>query len=145
MTNYKKTMLLMAIFCFFQSGFSQVGINTIVPLSTLDINGNLSIKHITLIGSSTTIQINDGVYISVNPQANDQVFNIPSAITYPGRIYILRNINNTNTAAISTSGGLFFYKNTTVEANNVTHLIYLFEGNRTVYLISDGLNWTVFN
>jgi hypothetical protein len=145
MKNLKPILLLMVFGCFFQSGFSQVGINTATPLSMLDINGNLSVKTITLVGSGSTTQIDDGVYISVNPQSNNQVFNIPSAITYPGRIYVLRNINNTNTADITTSGGLFFYKNTTVEANSSTHKIYLYEGNRTVFIMSDGSNWTVFN
>jgi len=144
--NVHKQLLLVLVFgCFFQSGFSQVGINTTAPLSTLDINGNLSVKVITLNGSGSTTQIDDGIYISVNPQSNDQLFNIPSATSFPGRIYIIRNINNTNTADISSSGGLFFYKNTTSEANNSTHRIYLYEGNRTVFLMSDGYNWTVFN
>lgn len=145
MINPKQIFLAVVFFCFFQSGFSQVGINTIVPLSTLDINGNLSVKAITLTGSSSITQIDDGVYISLNPVSNNQVFNIPSAITYPGRIYILRNINNTNTADITSSGGLFFYKDTTVEANSSTHKIYLYQGNRTVFIMSDGSNWTVFN
>lgn len=145
MNNIKQILIVMVLGCFFQSGFSQVGINTTAPLSMLDINGNLSVKTITLVGSGSTTQIDDGVYISVNPQANNQVFNIPSAITYPGRTYILRNINNTNTADITASGGLFFYKNTTSEANSSTHKIYLYEGNRTVFIMSDGSNWTVFN
>ena len=145
MNNLNQILILIVFGCFFQSGFSQVGINTVTPLSMLDINGNLSVKAITLVGSGSTTQIDDGVYISINPQSNNQVFNIPSAITYPGRIYVLRNINNTNTADITSSGGLFFYKNTTVESNNSTHKIYLYEGNRTVFLMSDGSNWTVFN
>ncbi len=128
-----------------QSGFSQVGINTPMPMSTLDINGNLSIKVLTLVGSGSTTQINDGVYISLNPTSNNQLFNLPSAIDYPGRYYILRNINNSNTADISSSGGNFFYKNTTSEANSSTHKVYLYEGNRTLFIISDGSNWTVFN
>jgi hypothetical protein len=138
-------LLLFGFLCATSSGFAQVGINTITPLSTLDINGNLSVKTMTLIGSATATEINDGVYISLNPQANDQVFNLPSAVDFPGRIYFLRNISNTQTAAISASGGLFFYKNTTVEANSTTHQIYLYESNRSVFVISDGLNWTVFN
>lgn len=140
-----KSVFLISILFLSQFALSQVGINTLLPLSTLDINGNLSVKAITLIGSNATTQIDDGVYISLNPQANNQVFNIPNAVSFPGRIYILRNINDTNTADISSSGGLFFYKDTTVEANNTTHKIYLYQGNRTVFVMSDGSNWTVFN
>ena len=140
-----KSVFLISILFLSQFALSQVGINTLLPLSTLDINGNLSVKAITLIGSNATTQIDDGVYISLNPQANNHVFNIPNAVSFPGRIYILRNINDTNTADISSSGGLFFYKDTTVEANNTTHKIYLYQGNRTVFVMSDGSNWTVFN
>ncbi len=142
-------ILLIAVFCAPQFGFSQVGINTTNPLSTLDINGNLSVKTVILNGSSSVTQINDGVYISLNPLSTNQVFNIPSAVAYPGRIYILRNINNTNTADITSSGGGFFYKGTTNEADPTNHKIYLYDaffgGNRTVILLSDGINWTVFN
>jgi hypothetical protein len=142
-------MILVVVFCTSQIGFSQVGINTTNPLSTLDINGNLSVKTFILNGSSSVTQISDGVYISLNPLSTNQVFNIPSAVTYPGRVYILRNINNTNTADITSSGGLFFYKGTTNEADPTNHKIYLYDasfgGNRTVILLSDGINWTVFN
>ena len=149
MNKVLRLIFLIAISCVSQFGFSQVGINTILPLSTLDINGNLSVKTITLVGSNTPTQINDGFNISLNPQMNDQVFNLPDAVLFPGRIYMLRNINDNNTAAVSTSGGLLFYKGRTVEADNVNHKIYLYDstlgGNRTVFVISDGINWTVFN
>jgi hypothetical protein len=144
-----KWFKIILFFCFChlisQEVEAQVGINTVLPLSTLDVNGNISVKTITLVGSGSTTQIDDGVYISVNPQSNNQVFNIPNAASFPGRTYILRNINNTNTADITSSGGLFFYKDTTVESNSSTHKIYLYQGNRTVFVMSDGSNWTVFN
>ena len=60
--------------------FAQVGIDTDDPQSTLDINGNLSVKVVNLTGnnsgdqtnSGSTVVIDDGVYISLLPQpAND--------------------------------------------------------------------------
>ena len=48
MKNLKQMLLIIVFGCFFQSGFSQVGINTTTPLSTLDINGNLNVKEIGL-------------------------------------------------------------------------------------------------
>ena len=42
----KFTLILMLLFCASEFGFSQVGINTTTPLSTLDINGNLNVKEI---------------------------------------------------------------------------------------------------
>ncbi|WP_395044937.1 hypothetical protein [Flavobacterium sp.] len=140
-----KILILSLYFSMFHSVFAQVGINTTLPLSTLDINGNLSVKTVTLIGSSTATNISDGVYISVNPQLTDQEFMLPSPITFPGRIYIVRNISNTVTAKLTTSAGQFFFKHTT---SGGTGAIYMYEGvgnNRTLIITSDGLNWTVFN
>ena len=125
-----------------QFAFSQVGINTIVPLSTLDINGNLSLKVVNLTGSASPTLISDGVYISINPLATDQEFKLPSAVLFPGRIYIIRNIQNAITAKLTSTVGNLFPKNSTTGTTE----IYMYEGNlRTITIISDGLNWTYIN
>ena len=135
-------MILITELCVGNHVFAQVGINTTAPLSTLDINGNLSVKTLTLIGSGSITAISDGVYISVNPQATNQEFKLPSPITYPGRMYFIRNINNTITAMLTTSAGILFPKNSTTGSAQ----IYMYEGNlRTVTVISDGSNWTYIN
>lgn len=127
--------------------FSQVGINTTTPLSTLDINGNLSVKTVTLNGSNSggggsATLINDGVYISVRPLATDDKFQLPNPSLFPGRIYIIRNIQNSVTAQLTTTSGMFFPKNSTTGSSN----LYMYEGNlRTVIVISDGVNWTYIN
>lgn len=127
--------------------FSQVGINTTNPLSTLDINGNLSVKTVTLDGTNTggggsATLINDGVYISIRPLATDDKFQLPDPTLYPGRIYIIRNIQNSVTAQLTTTSGMLFPKNSTVGSTN----LYMYEGNlRTVIVISDGFNWTYIN
>ena len=142
MKTLKLLPILIALFCTAVSGFSQVGINTTSPLSTLDINGNLSVKVVNLTGSGAATLINDGVYISVNPQATDQEFRLPSAVTYPGRMYYIRNINNTYTAKITSAGGMLFPKNSTTGSTE----IYMYEGNlRTITVVSDGSNWTYIN
>ena len=134
------TMIACNFACIY--AFSQVGINTTSPLSTLDINGNLSVKAITLNGSGSTTLISDGVYISVNPQATDQEFQLPSPITYPGRVYFLRNINNANTAKLSTAAANFFFKGYTTGGVGT---IYMYDNHyRTLIVVSDGSNWTVF-
>ena len=127
--------------------FSQVGINTTTPLSTLDINGNLSVKTVTLNGTNSggggsATLINDGVYISVRPLATDDKFQLPNPSLFPGRIYIIRNIQNSVTAQLTTTSGMFFPKNSTTGSSN----LYMYEGNlRTVIVISDGVNWTYIN
>ena len=131
------TMIACNFACIY--AFSQVGINTTSPLSTLDINGNLSVKVINLAGSGTPTTINDGVYISINPQGQDQEFILPNPTLVPGRIYFIRNINNTFTAKLTTVSGLLFPKNTTTG----TSQIYMYDNNsRTITVISDGTNWT---
>ena len=129
------------------SVFSQVGINTTTPMSTLDINGNLSLKTVTLNGNGTgnggiAVLIDDGVYISLNPLATDDKFQLPNPTLFPGRVYIIRNIQNAVTAQLISSTNLLFPKNSTVGSSQ----IYMYEGNlRTVIVISDGQNWTYIN
>lgn len=142
MNKLKLILILIAVVCTANFGFSQVGINTTNPLSMLDVNGNMSVKVLTLTGSGSATLISDGVYISINPQAADQEFQLPNPVTYPGRMYIVRNINNGNTAKLTTAAGLLFPKNSTTGSAQ----IYMYEGNlRTVTVISDGSNWTYIN
>ena len=142
-----KIAYFLVFFLFVQTAFAQVGINTTTPLSTLDINGNLSVKVINLVGNGTgtggaSVLITDGIYISINPTATDDKFELPNPTLVPGRTYIIRNINNTTTAQLRTAVGLLFPKNSTVGSSN----IYMFEGNlRTVTVYSDGSNWTYIN
>ena len=95
------------------NGFSQIGINTITPLSTLDINGNLTLKEVGVVNANLAgsailnggpfankTQINDGVYISITPSGSNNDFELPNAVNVPGRIYIVRNISTTNYAYI---------------------------------------------
>jgi hypothetical protein len=146
----KKQNYLFCLLLFFGvkfSVFSQVGINTTTPMSTLDINGNLSLKTVTLNGNGTgnggtAVLIDDGVYISLNPLATDDKFQLPNPTLFPGRVYIIRNIQNGVTAQLITTTNLLFPKNSTVGSSQ----IYMYEGNlRTVIVISDGQNWTYMN
>ena len=142
MNKLKLKLILMAVVCTANFGFAQVGINTTNPLSMLDINGNMSVKVLTLTGSASPTLISDGIYISINPQATDQEFQLPNPVTFPGRMYIVRNINNTITAKLTSVSGLLFPKNSTTGSAE----IYMYEGNlRTVTVISDGINWTYIN
>lgn len=147
MNNLKRNLLVVIVFFVFQAAFTQVGINTTTPLSTLDINGNLSVKVISLVGNGSgsggaSVLINDGIYISINPTASDDKFQLPNPALVPGRMYVIRNINNTTTAQLLATFGLLFPKNSTIGSPN----IYMYEGNlRTVTVYSDGSNWTYIN
>jgi len=146
----KKQNYLFCLLLFFGvkfSVFSQVGINTTTPMSTLDINGNLSLKTVTLNGNGTgnggiAVLIDDGVYISLNPLATDDKFQLPNPNLFPGRVYIIRNIQDAVTAQLVPTTNLLFPKNSTVGSSQ----IYMYEGNlRTIIVISDGQNWTYMN
>lgn len=147
MDYFKRAMVVMMFFLGFQVSEAQVGINTPMPLSTLDINGNLSLKTIGIPtalnggpGGSAT-QIVDGVYISLTPLSGSQEFILPSATAFPGRIYILRNISTTVPAQLYSFGGGFYAKDAIVAtaaplnlpANGIL---------KTIIIISDGQNWT---
>jgi hypothetical protein len=154
MNKLKLILILMAALCAVNSGFAQVGINTTTPLSTLDINGNLTVKEIgianaNVAGSATfaggpsgsATQISDGVYISLTPTAGSDEFILPNAASFPGRIYVLRNISNSVTAKIYTFGGAFYAK----DSNTATGAPLSMPSNallKTVIVISDGANWT---
>jgi hypothetical protein len=146
MNRLKLILLLYATFLAANFSFSQVGINTTNPLSTLDINGTLSVKVVTLTGngagnSGNGVAISDGVYVSVNPITQDDKFQLPNPTLFPGRTYIIRNINNSITAQITSAANLIFPKHTTTGSASV----YLYEGNtRSLIFISDGHNWTYF-
>lgn len=154
--NYKIDIILP--FLLFSVGiFSQVGINTTTPMSTLDINGNLTIKEVGIINSNvagsavlnggpagSAKPISDGVYISLTPTSGNTEFILPNAVDVPGRIYILRNISDAENAVIYTFGGSFFPKN----SKNATAAPLTMPNDatgKTVIVISDGLNWTYIN
>lgn len=161
--NFTNRILLSIVFCcFFQNAFSQVGINTATPLSTLDINGNLNVKEIGIINSNVAgsavlngstaparTQISDGVYISLTPSGSNNDFELPNAADVPGRIYILRNVAPANWAFIYTAGGDFFANN----SKNITTQPLAMKADvsdggsgvsKSIIVISDGLNWTYF-
>jgi len=146
--NYlQKAIAILIFFLAFQVAEAQVGINTTAPLSTLDINGNLSLKTIGIPtpfnggppGNAT--QINDGVYISLTPLSGNQEFIVPNAAAVPGRIYIFRNISTSLDAKIYSFGGGFYAKDglaATAAPLSLPSTGLL----KTIIIISDGQNWT---
>jgi uncharacterized membrane protein len=127
---------------------AQVGINTTNPQSTLDINGDLSLKVVSLNGGPSGLRtlIDGGVYFNLTPAPGSADFELPNPTMLPGRIYILRNITDTETAYILTQGAgvLFFAGHSTSGTGVVNMTTNVAEGsaNKTLIFISDGANWT---
>ena len=129
-----------------QLGYSQVGINTIVPQSTLDINGNLSVKVVNLNGgpSGSWTTISDGIYLSLTPSGLNVEFALPDPTTVPGRMYYIRNITDFDTAKLYTQGGKLLFPNDSKTGVNPL-LMPPNAQNKSVIVVSDGLNWTYYN
>ncbi|MFK7833314.1 MAG: hypothetical protein AB8B52_08560 [Winogradskyella sp.] len=110
----------------------------------MDINGNLSVKHLSITGSATPTLIEDGVYISITTTGAGQVFRLPDASLFPGRIYILRNVSNVDDAIISSIGaGIeFFAGNNSTAGTTTVDLAGANITTKTLIFISDGSNWT---
>ncbi|WP_204344017.1 hypothetical protein [Psychroserpens algicola] len=150
-----RIVVLVILLCSGMS-FSQVGIGTTDPRSTLDINGNLSLKVVDYNGGpggSATV-IDDGIYLNFTPTAGNVEFILPDATTVPGRVYIVRNISNAVDAVIYSFGFVagpgngveFFPGDSRVSSKSVTMTADV--GNdggdrtKTLMFISDGSNWT---
>ncbi|MCB0436929.1 MAG: hypothetical protein KDD08_12820, partial [Mangrovimonas sp.] len=142
---------IMVVLIGFQS-FSQVdgvGINTTNPQSTLDINGNVSFKVVTLNGGpgGSATQITNGFYINLVPSSGNLEFILPDAASFPGRTYILRNITDAFTAQIYSFGGQFFPGDSRVATSAPINMTPDTAGDggdvtKTLIFISDGTNWT---
>lgn len=146
-----KRVLFTAILLVSVFSFAQVGIGTTAPLSTLDLNGNLSVKHLVLNGAATPTLIDDGVYISVSPTVNDQEFQLPDPRLFPGRVYIIRNVQDTVNAditmdpAVTGAGVLFFAGDSSTGFPGPVNMDSAVGGGhrtKTLIFISDGSNWT---
>ncbi|MBT8324335.1 MAG: hypothetical protein KJO96_03470 [Winogradskyella sp.] len=143
-----KYLFLSCFFCVF-IGNAQVGINTDDPKSTLDVNGNLSLKVVTLNGGpgGSAMAIDDGTYINLSPTTGNVEFILPDATAYPGRIYIMRNISDTETALIYSLGGSFFPGDSRVATAAPISMTPDVAGDagdvtKTLIYVSDGVNWT---
>lgn len=111
---------------------AQVGINTLTPNSTLEINGSFSQK-INQITATTTLQISHSVIIC-NPVSSIDVI-LPNASTCTGRIYIVKNITS-QSVTIKPQSGQSVDGSSTFLLNTI---------NATIHLISDGNNWFVLH
>lgn len=121
--------------------YSQVGISTSVPGSSLDVNGSLAAKYNSVTAASYAMTASD-FYLSYNGTAN-AAMTLPAAITgdgnFKGRLYTIKN-NTPFLITITPSGSERISNQTNISVG----------GNQTVQVISTGLTgsattWEVYS
>lgn len=158
MKSLTYSLLLIAILCGY-SASGQIGINTTMPISTLDANGNVSFG-VRQIGNGGTDQAsavpiddiaNDdvGYIIGLNPSPGNTTYLLPDAQLLPGRTYILRNNSASETLIIYTENDVnieIIRNNEIGNATNPSTITMNNTGNtKTIYVYSDGFNWMYGN
>ncbi len=129
-----------------QYSTGNVGIGATVPNSTLHVDGTMAV--------GVTMGVTGGTagspfslasakyYIGLLPaDAVNNNYQLPSPITYPGRVYVIRNNSSVNAAVLSTAAGLLFPGGSAT--GGATYTLNAGGSVKTVMVISDGANWTI--
>jgi hypothetical protein len=116
------------------------------------INGSIQLAGVVALGTSMGLTggtaglpvslINYKSYIGLSPaDATNNNYQLPSPLTYPGRMYIIRNNSASFTANILTAAALLFPGNSNI--GGASYTLNPTSSPKTVIVISDGTNWTV--
>jgi hypothetical protein len=112
-------------------GSAQVGIGTVNPLSTFEVNGSFGLT-VTTITTDLTLDASHHVVICNNGAA-EKTMTLPTAVGIKGRIYIIkRDDTSTTNVIIETTSAQ------TIDGDLTLTLTNAKEG---AILISDGVNW----
>ena len=110
---------------------TNVGAAISIPTSTLTSGGSLAAA--TRAGGSTTLTVSDFFYhVTV---AGATTVTLPSAVSAPGRIYVIKTDPAGGPTTVNTAGGLIDGAATALIATN----------NGTSQFISDGTNWNLIS
>jgi hypothetical protein len=130
------------------SSNGKLGIGTVAPASTLEVNGSIAVGvNMGLAGGTIATPIslaNQKTYIGCSPADNtNNFYQLPDPALYPGRIYYIRNNSSSFFANIVTAAGNIFpgFSNTIAGGN--TYTLNPTSSVKTIICISDGVNWTV--
>jgi len=114
-----------------------LGINTISPLSSLDINGTLGLSA-SVVSSDANLE-NLNSIILVGSSANNVILTLPNASSVTGRFYTIKHNNNTVRSTLTSSSNIDGepYLALNPIANNRLH--------PCVTVMSDGTTWNVIS
>ncbi len=111
----------------FFSGYAQVGIGTLTPNSTLEVNGSMA-KTVTTVTGNTTLDITHSIIVCDNGAVTITI-TLPTAAGISGRIYTIKR-NATSSANVTIAGTI----------NGATNLILTAAGQAET-LFSDNAEW----
>ncbi|MES1249132.1 MAG: hypothetical protein ABUL46_00535, partial [Chitinophaga rupis] len=89
----KKTFFVLLALCFALSSFSQIGIGTTTPNSTLDVRGSLSSNYRSFT-TGTTATGTDNILVFTGASA--ATLTLPTALSITGRTYQIKNASLTS-------------------------------------------------
>ncbi len=81
-------------------------------------------------------------YLGLSPADNtNNYYQLPSPVTYPGRMYIIRNNSPSFNANLTTAAGSLYSGNSSGAYS--TYVLNFNSSGKTIMVISDGSNWTI--
>lgn len=114
------------------ASYSQIGIGTVSPNSTLDIRGSLALNYRAFTGN-TSAGISDNTLVFTGTSAT--TLTLPDAASITGRSYWIKNASsNSSTLTIATTSSQ------TIEGLTTWTLT---QQNKSLYLVSNGTNWYI--
>lgn len=140
--HHKNTYLIIFAFLFFflvgYKSNSQVGINTIIPNSTLEVNGSVGHKITTITTTPTTLDETYNTVVCDNG-ATAITINLPTAVSPAcnGRIYTIKK-GASSTAAVTIDA----FGSETIDGAST---FLLSDDLGTVAIVSDGTEWKIIS
>lgn len=127
----------------------KTGIGTTAPNSTLQVDGTISVGVSmgiagNAIGTPTVISTQKA-YLGLSPAGANIYYELPDPTTCTGRIYYIRNNDNTNSAWFRAPGATLLCPGSgTCLAAGTYYELKATVSVKSVMVISDGINWSVF-
>ncbi len=116
--------------------FSQIGIGTTTPNSTLDVRGSMATNY-RAFAANTTADISDNILVFTGATA--ATLTLPTAVAITGRTYQIKNASLTGPTPVLT---IATTSAQTIDGLTSWSLTGLYQ---TVTLVSNGSNWHVVN
>jgi hypothetical protein len=119
-------------------GAGKVGIGTISPASTFEVNGSVSYAVISILNNGynfTSAANSDKVHTLLLNNGSTETVNLPDAASFPGRILVIKSIGNGN-VTINRSGS------DTIDGDTSKTLVTQYD---SITLQAFGTNWNILS